>query len=104
MQCCKCGNAEATIKYKQIVNGVIKDYEVCKNCYANQNNVKYNLAKVSSKLQNLNSNHKQNVCEFCGRTFEEIKNTAYVGCNHCYVTFKEELGEIIKKYHNIKSK
>ena len=104
MQCCKCGKAEATIKYKQIINGVIKDNEVCKNCYANQNNVKYNLAKVAAKLENPCANKKQTTCEVCGRTFEEIKNTAYVGCNYCYVTFCDELGEIIKKYHNIKSK
>ena len=104
MKCCKCDKAEATIKYKQIENGVIKDYEVCKNCYANQNNVKYNLAKVASKIKGSNENTKQKACDFCGRTFDEIKNTAYVGCNYCYVTFSEELGEIIKKYHNIKTK
>ncbi len=103
MLCCKCGKTEATIKFKQIVNGVIKDYEVCKNCYAKQNNVKYNVAKVSTKLQS-NFKNSQKTCEFCGRTFEEIKNTAYVGCNYCYVTFKEELNQIIEKYHNIKSK
>ena len=103
MQCCKCGKNPATIKYKQIVNGVIKDYEVCKNCYAKQNNVKYNVAMVSRKLQTTLTDSKKE-CAFCGRTLEEIKNTAYVGCNYCYVTFKDELTEIINKYHNIKIK
>ena len=104
MICSECGINQATVQYKHIKNGVIENKQVCRSCYENQNQkVSYNKAKISTKLNLQNINTKTNiVCDFCGTSLEEIKNTAYVGCEYCYQTFKEDLYNILENYHNVK--
>lgn len=102
MICSQCGINNATINYKHINNGIIENIHVCRSCYDKQNlSIKYNNAKISTKINIDNSDKVLNkVCDFCGRSLEEIKRTAYVGCEYCYKAFKKELYKILENYHN----
>ena len=83
MICSKCKSREASI---------------CDDCYKLEDTIKYKNASISQKIHP-NSPH---YCDFCGRTFDEISNTAYVGCEYCYKFFDNQLKDIIFNYHNVK--
>ena len=103
MICSECGINQATVTYKHINNGVIDNKNVCRNCYDKQNQTyEYNKAKISTKLNSYKDVPSVKTCDFCGRSLQEIKSTAYVGCEYCYKTFKKELYNIIENYHNVK--
>lgn len=42
-----------------------------------------------------------NICPYCNTTYEEIVQTGFVGCSHCYQEL-EELKETLKKMYGDK--
>ena len=104
MICSKCAINNATVNFKRINNGVIENVSMCSSCYnAQASDIKYNSAKISQRLQTNNGTQSQpQACDMCGTTLQQITSTAYVGCQHCYKTFKPQLYNIIQNYHNCK--
>ena len=71
------------IESSGIVDGKILNIDLCDDCYKLEDTIKYKNASISQKIHS-NSPY---YCDFCGRTFDEISNTAYVGCEYCYKFF-----------------
>lgn len=76
--CCECKKNHPAISYERKVRGGVETEHYCLSCY-------------ESKFLSVSSDGHENgkvyeVCPYCGRTAEELKKTALVGCAHCYHT------------------
>ena len=102
MLCEKCGKNHATTHIKTVVNGIVREYNLCSSCAAQNgyatNSITGMLASMlgdmqSPKLQN------QKTCSVCGATFSDIAHSGKMGCGECYNTFKEEILPYLKRVH-----
>lgn len=107
MKCQKCGNNIANTHIKSIVNGEIKEFDLCSACAK-----KMGYTNVFTDMENEFSNFlgsffanalpaktQTTRCEFCGSTYSDITKTGYVGCANCYDVFSEELTPLIRRIH-----
>lgn len=119
MLCTVCGKNPATTHVKRTINGISKEYHICRQCAENlgfadefselssfsdfepfsATNIFASLLGMTPSLNSSNSNAKR--CSGCGATFEEIKRTGKVGCAKCYDEFGERLNLSIEKIHGV---
>lgn len=106
-KCDKCGAENAATHVKTIINGELREYDLCSACahklgYANV------FADMESDFSNLLGSFFGNVlpartqstrCEFCGSTYAEIANSGHVGCANCYTLFADRLNPSIVRLH-----
>lgn len=112
MLCDNCGSREAHVRYSENINGVKKEMNLCEECSKKLGIEEMNfnipidfssffgefLEDFSAKpFMPLLNEFKDNKCEICGSTFEDIINTGKFGCNNCYEVFQDRLDPIIKK-------
>ncbi len=121
MLCEKCKKNQATVFYKETVNGKTKSYSVCQDCAQElQNNGEMNLDAGSFwndplgdwfggslwsnlfaplGLQSGVKARNEKRCNLCGATLEELLEEGKVGCPRCYETFEDELENSIRRIH-----
>jgi len=103
MLCEKCGINHATTHIKTVVNGVVKEYNLCEICAAKEgyasNSLAGMLASMLGEISNNDSVKCQTKCSVCGATFSDIAKTGKVGCSECYTTFYNELLPYLKRVH-----
>lgn len=120
MLCERCKKNEATIFYKETVNGVTKSYSLCRECAAEAESAgeigtvhmdglfappslgidslfgslfgvpQYAAKKAVGEVKK---------CSLCGSTFPDLVNSGKVGCPHCYDVFADELDATIREIH-----
>lgn len=103
MICDNCKINNATLNYKQIVNGQKLEYNLCSNCAKKfeKDLLFSNMFKdffISFENNNFNSSKNILKCEKCGNTLNNIKNTGKMGCDNCYKVFKNNIFPIIKNF------
>ena len=105
MKCEKCGINEANTIVKQVVNGEVKQWRLCKNC-ALESGHGIPLSNLLGSLftyANASSGAKPDTaalrCSECGKSFVEISQSGKVGCAHCYQTFADQLAPSIQRIH-----
>lgn len=102
MLCEKCGKNHATTHIKTVVNGIVREYNLCSACAA-QNGYASNsiTGMLASMLGDMAPNRLQNqkTCQVCGATFSDIAHNGKMGCSECYNTFKEEILPYLKRVH-----
>ena len=107
MKCQKCGANNANTHVKTIINGELKEFNLCSECAQ-----KMGYTSVFSDMQNdfsgllgsfftnvLPARTQATRCEFCGSTYSEIAKTGHVGCAHCYELFADQLYPSIRRMH-----
>ncbi len=104
MICNNCNKREASVYYKQNINGSIKEYALCPECAA-----KLNVGLDNSAVHNLfgsfffpyNGTMPKEVkkCTLCSSSFEDIRRSGKVGCAECYEVFKKELEPMVSNIH-----
>ena len=103
MLCDKCGKNHATTHIKTIVNGVIKEYNLCPFCAAKEgystNSLAGMLSSMFSEISSTDLLKYQTKCSVCGSTFSDIAKTGKAGCSECYTTFYNELLPYLKRLH-----
>lgn len=103
MLCDKCGKNHATTHIKTIVNGVIKEYNLCPFCAAKEgystNSLAGMLSSMFSEISSTDLLKHQTKCSVCGSTFSDIAKTGKAGCSECYTTFYNELLPYLKRVH-----
>ena len=129
MLCEKCKKNEATVFYRESVNGKERSLALCPECAKEAKN-KGEIEDVfehesffgsgffddtfagADKLfgslfgmRELPGRTKEKVkkCPLCGSTFSDLVNTGKAGCPECYVTFAEELSPTISRIHGTTS-
>ena len=100
MLCSKCHKNEATVYYKQNINGEIKEYALCAECAAQSELGFTPLNLFGSMFAAPNVKRVTKHCTLCNSTFDEIKQSGKVGCAECYGVFKDELAPMIKNIHS----
>lgn len=100
MKCTRCNKNEATMYFKQNINGEIREYALCPEC------VKAEGLDMGLPIAHLNlftpvtrARAEKKRCQLCGSSFEDIRAGGKVGCGKCYETFEEELRPTVNSLH-----
>ena len=103
MLCEKCGKNHATTHIKTVVNGIVREYNLCDICAANSgysgNSLTGMLASMFGDISSLESFKEKQKCSVCGASFSDIAKSGKVGCSECYNTFYDELLPYLKRVH-----
>lgn len=106
MLCDKCGKNNATTHIRSVVNGVVKERNLCGYCAAKEgvgsighNSLTQMLASMFGDSLALGTNTAKVRCSCCGSSFSDIAESGKVGCSECYKTFYSELLPYLKRVH-----
>ena len=114
MLCEKCKKKEATVMYKETINGNTSSMALCSECasefgvfesakilandpFENMNSLFGSLFGLPTYTKNGISEEKR--CDLCSATFRELAAEGKVGCPRCYSIFAEELAPTVAKIH-----
>lgn len=105
MLCEKCGKNHATTHIRSVVNGVVKEMNLCSACAAGEgytdishNSLANMLASMLGEAAYAPSQNKVR-CPVCGADFSAIAKSGRVGCAECYKTFYSNLLPYLKRVH-----
>ena len=109
MICQICKDKVATIRLKEIINDVVTEIHMCKECFdiREQEGGAFAAAcpeKASDSVVQ-NARRKARIkgkavkCASCGTTDEELRANGRLGCSDCYHTFAESLEPILSRVH-----
>lgn len=106
MLCEKCGKNNATTHIRSVVNGVVREMNLCGYCAAKEgyhdlahNSLAQMLASMFGDALAANSAVAARRCECCGASFSDIAENGRVGCSECYNTFYDDLLPYLKRVH-----
>lgn len=106
MLCEKCGKNNATTHIRTVINGVVRELDLCNNCAAEEgyNHLHHNsLAEMLASM--MGETIKKRVtaepvkCPVCKASFSDIAETGRMGCAECYNVFGNELLPYLKRVH-----
>ena len=113
MLCDNCGKREANIRYTENINGKIKEMHLCEECSKKlgiMDKMNFNIPTsfpsfFGSFLEDFGeleampifNELKEEVCNSCNTSFEDIINTGSLGCPNCYDVFSDRLDPILKR-------
>lgn len=106
MLCQLCEKRQATTHIKTILNGELKEYNLCPEC-ANKmgygsffGGFGFDFDKLfGSFMESVGTGKNTKRCQCCGSSFEDIAKSGKVGCAGCYDVFSEELFPSIQRIH-----
>ena len=100
MKCNRCNKNEATVFYKQNINGTVKEYALCSDC-AKMEDLEITLPFAHLNLFGTKNSYvfEKKRCDLCGAAFEDIRKSGKVGCGKCYSVFENELKQTINSIH-----
>ena len=106
MKCEKCGKNEATTHIRSVVNGVVREYNLCSHCAAEagytthtHNGLAGMLSSMFGEFLNTGIAVDTKKCPVCASTFSDIAKTGKAGCSQCYSAFGSELMAYLKRVH-----
>lgn len=106
MKCEKCGKFEATTHIRSVINGVVREYNLCSNCASSEgygsgshNSLAGMLASMFGEFVPTGISDNAVKCSSCGASFSDIAKSGKVGCAECYKTFENELLPYLKRVH-----
>ena len=108
MKCEKCNEREATVLYKQTINGESTSMHLCAECatraqeengfglhFPTSNDLFGSLFSIAGPGQSYTAKK----CEGCGATFADIRRTGKVCCPACYTAFAKELEPTVRSLY-----
>ena len=106
MLCAECSKQEATVFFKQIVNGKVTQFVLCHDC-AQEKGIPVGdpNALFLSLLSGLGAAPPRGArppaakCQSCGILFGQFQETGRLGCPDCYSSFQGPLDELLKRVH-----
>ncbi len=104
MKCQKCNQNNASVFYREIINGCERSIALCPACAERENASLpdpffFSLFGVDSARRQVGSSQADKKCDLCGMTIAEITRTGRVGCARCYRIFEEELKAPLSELH-----
>lgn len=109
MLCERCHSNEANIVIQEVVNGVVREHNLCSSCAQEielgQLFDDFPFGKLLSGILGLDPDNKQEqgdsfdqvVCPTCGTSYGEFVKKSQFGCADCYDTFGILMSPNIKK-------
>ena len=107
MQCDICTKKKATVHLTEIVDEQMSEVHLCEDC-AREKNVQmeqqFGLADLLAGLADFGKQVKdvekvKIKCSNCGMSYEDFRKFGRLGCSECYVSYREHLGNLLKKIH-----
>ena len=106
MKCEKCGKYDATTHIRSVINGVVREYNLCSQCATSEGYSTGGTGSLAGMLASMfgefvPSGIASNTvkCPVCGATFSDIAKSGKVGCAECYKTFENDLMPYLKRVH-----
>jgi len=105
VQCQICNKNEATLHFKQVAEGSVKDLYVCEKCAAENGLDPHSPLSVTDFLFGLGMKSKDEektqdrTCPACGMRTRDFKKTSRLGCAQCYEVFSEPLAPLLSSVH-----
>lgn len=102
VKCEICEANEASVHFKQVCNGQIKEMYVCEDCAAENG---FDLQSPLSMPDFLfgaglqpekQESSAEKTCLVCGTTGKDFKKRSLLGCPSCYETFADELAPYLR--------
>lgn len=117
MKCSKCNKNEATVFYREVINGKETKYNLCPQCAAktekemNKNMFSSFYEPFETSIlgslftpQHLRAGKREEKkCTLCGATFRELCEGGKAGCPTCYTVFREEFTPTLSRLHGGRS-
>lgn len=109
MLCQFCKKHEATIHFTNVIGTQVEKIHICPACadekgfdYLKKSN--FEKGDILASLMNLASNTSKGGttakrCENCGRSYDDFRKTAKLGCANCYEVFRGELDKVLTSIH-----
>lgn len=115
MKCTKCQKNEATVFYREVVNGKETKYNLCAACAAEKekemnmgffkgfgegfDNGLGILGSLFAPGMPRTEKREEKKCTLCGVTFRELCEAGKAGCPTCYTVFREEFRPTLSRLH-----
>ena len=110
MLCQNCNKEQASVHYKQVVNGAITEFHLCAHCAEEKgygeifniapSNLGFGLDSLLSHMMGgRDSRRGTDSCPLCGATADDISRQGRVGCARCYEQFADMLIPYIRRIH-----
>ncbi len=99
MLCSKCHKNEASVYFKQNINGEVREYALCPQCAAEAELGFTPINLFGSMFTPSRPKAERKRCTLCSSTFDVIKKRGKVGCAECYSVFSDELKPMIDSIH-----
>ncbi|MFM1919421.1 MAG: hypothetical protein RLZZ303_1055 [Candidatus Hydrogenedentota bacterium] len=110
MICPKCNQRLATVRYAEVVDGVVTERYLCPECLARmqQDAVPgFEIAvaapaasKPSAQDVAEDALRTQRACPACGTLLSSVLETGRVGCARCYQVFSDEIDDRLETLHH----
>lgn len=110
MICPKCNQRLATVRYAEVVDGVVTERFLCPECLARmqQDAVPgFEIAasapagaKPAAHVVAERALRTQRACPGCGTVLSTIMDTGRVGCARCYEVFSAEINDRLETLHH----
>lgn len=97
MKCEMCHNHDATVHFKQVVDGRVQEVWICRGCAESQG---LNLESPQSLTDfffgaSVESQpvppDKDHACPVCAMKLSDFRRLSRLGCRQCYPTFQEDV-------------
>lgn len=109
MKCTVCNKNEATVFYREMINGKERKYALCHNCASKKEN-EFGAYTADLFKKGLFDNffaaptvaakkQEEKRCNLCASTFKDLQRSGRVGCPVCYTTFERELSNTVTRLH-----
>ena len=107
MLCNECGKNQATVHSVQYVNGAKSEVHLCSQCAKHHPELSMNLFSTGDFFKSFFDDFMQMlvhsgsgaVCDSCGTSFGEFRQSGLFGCPDCYDTFKDAVIPVLKGTH-----
>jgi len=108
MLCQKCHKNLASVRYAEVVDGQVKDLNLCQECLAVQQETARTGFELSDPPPFV---RKKNVspwtdaaastesCKSCGTDLQSIIKFGHVGCSDCYAAFPAQMESLLEGIH-----
>lgn len=106
MKCEICKIKEATVHFKQVDSGDIREMYVCEECAAKNGFDPESPMSLTDFLFGVGMQAEpvlggeDTKCQVCGMARSEFMKKTRLGCESCYDVFKSELEPMIEAMHN----
>ena len=113
MKCQNC-DAEATIHFKEVIDGNLREIHLCENCAAEKGFhlvIEQNKLSIANQFiwmaENLYPESAAKVgsvqCPACGMRYSQFARTGRLGCGSCYTAFAVQMRHILRRVHGATS-
>jgi protein arginine kinase activator len=110
MNCQSCHKNFASVRYAEVVDGIVKNLHVCQECLDKMQQTmnrgfEYSSPSPFQRQEQAHSDvsdvrHCSETCVTCGTTLQHVIDTGFMGCSDCYTAFSIQTESILEGIHS----